>query len=336
MLDVFKSSLFNTTTLTAAVNKMPFVPGRLGQMGIFEEVGVATTGVVIEEREGTLSLIPTTPRGAPNTQNKKDLRTGRTLTVPRLSLEDRINADAVQNVRMFGTNDQAMGVQMEVQQRQASMVLKMDATLEHLRIGAIKGIIYDSDGTTVLYNLFTEFGVTQAVEIDFDLDNATPAKGAVRKKCSQVIRAIEDVLGATPYSGIVAECSSQFMDDLTSHSECLAAYDRWNDGQWLREQTARRTFFYAGILFEEYRGAVGNVKFIADDKAHFFPIGVPGLFKTAFAPGDFVEAVNTIGLPRYSKIAPDQKYNQYVDLLVQSNPLPFCTRPAVLIKARRT
>jgi hypothetical protein len=36
----------------------------------------------------------------------------------------------------------------------------VDATLEHLRIGAIKGQILDADGPAVIYDLFTEFGVT--------------------------------------------------------------------------------------------------------------------------------------------------------------------------------
>src|SRR3546814_12245460 len=64
------------------------------------------------------------------------------------------------------------------------------------------------------------FGITQPTEVDFDLDNATPADGAVRKKCSAVIRSIEDALGATPYTGVQAFCSSQFFDDLVDHKDC--------------------------------------------------------------------------------------------------------------------
>jgi hypothetical protein len=59
----------------------------------------------------------------------------------------------------------------------SEMATKMDATLEHLRIGAIKGQILDADGSAVIYDLFTEFGVTAHTEIDFDLDNASPAPG---------------------------------------------------------------------------------------------------------------------------------------------------------------
>jgi Phage major capsid protein E len=51
---------------------------------------------------------------------------------------------------------------------------------------------------------------------------------------------------------------------------------------------------------------------------------------------DFVEAANTIGLPRYGKRAVDQQFARWVMLHVPSNPLPICTRPRVLIKGKRT
>ena len=53
-------------------------------------------------------------------------------------------------------------------------------------------------------------------------------------------------------------------------------------------------------------------------------------------PADFVETANTIGLPRYAKQAVDQQFARWVMLHVQSNPLPICTRPRVLIKGKRT
>jgi hypothetical protein len=61
-----------------------------------------------------------------------------------------------------------------------------------------------------------------------------------------------------------------------------------------------------------------------------------GLFRQYNAPADFVETANTIGLPRYAKQAADQQFARWVMLHVQSNPLPICTRPRVLIKGKRT
>jgi hypothetical protein len=178
-LDIFTGSAFSMVALTDAINKMPFVPGRIGQLGLFREQGVSTTSVMIEEREGSLTLVETTSRGAPAVQHVANKRTARSLTVPHVALEDTILADEVQNVRAFGSDNMLEGVQAVVNQRLTEMATKMDATLEHLRVGAIKGQILDADGTAVIYDLFTEFGVTAYTEVDFDLDNATPAPGAI-------------------------------------------------------------------------------------------------------------------------------------------------------------
>ena len=81
-------------------------------------------------------------------------------------------ADEVQGVRAFGSETQTQTVLGLVNARLADHVqLKIDPTLEYQRVGAVKGIILNGDGST-LYNLFNEFQVTQADEVDFDLDAA--------------------------------------------------------------------------------------------------------------------------------------------------------------------
>ena len=334
-LDIFSGSAFSMVALTDAINQMLFVPGRIGQLGLFREQGVSTTSVMIEEREGNLTLVETTSRGAPAVQHVANKRKARSLSVPHVALEDTILADEVQNVRAFGSENMLEGVQNVVNQRLSEMASKIDATLEHLRIGAIKGLILDADGSAVIYDLFTEFGVTAYTEVDFDLDNASPAPGAV-KKCHDIRRKIEDELGVVPYDHIHAMCGPDFFDDLITHPEVEKAYERWLDGAFLRQGQARGSFEYAGILFEEYRGKVGSVDFTDAAKAYFFPAGVPGLFRQYNAPADFVETANTIGLPRYAKQAVDQQFARWVMLHVQSNPLPICTRPRVLMKGKRT
>ncbi|MCY1365454.1 Phage major capsid protein E [compost metagenome] len=54
--------LFTVAAVTAAINKLPAVPAKAGALGIFEEKGVTTTSVVIDEREGRLVLVPNTSR----------------------------------------------------------------------------------------------------------------------------------------------------------------------------------------------------------------------------------------------------------------------------------
>jgi hypothetical protein len=336
VLDVFNGDAFSVTSLTDSINKVPFVPGLLGRLGIFESRSVATTQVLIEEKDGIIYLVANTPRGGAGQQNKTEKRKARSLVIPHLPAEDRILADEIQNVRAFGSDNALVGVQQVVDQRLTTMSRSLDATIEHLRIGAIKGIILDADGSTPIYNLFTEFGVSQETEQDFDLDNANPASGAVRKMCAKVVRLIATNMGGTPFMGVHCLCGDAFFDDLVAHPECRETYLGQQEAAELRGGYAYGKFTYGGIVFENYRGKVGTVDYIDTDKAHFFPTGAPGLFLNYFGPADYVETANTLGLPKYAKQAPDTRFNKFVDLEAQSNPLPICTRPKVLIKGKRT
>ena len=103
-----KWDLVDPLALTDAINKTPYVPGRIGQLGLFREQGVSTTSVMIEEREGSLNLVETTARGAPAIQNTTNKRKARSLVVPHIALADTILADEVQNVRAFGSETLAL------------------------------------------------------------------------------------------------------------------------------------------------------------------------------------------------------------------------------------
>lgn len=338
-MDVFRqnaSGAFSMMTLTALLLDQPHVPLRLGQLGLFQSNGVRTTKVSIERQGNTLVLVQTTPRGAPAIQNTKDDRSLIDIPTARIAMEDSITADEVQGIRALGSESELRTLQDEVNARNLRMSQSIEATVEYHRIGAIKGIVLDADGGTLL-NLFTTFGVSAQSEIDFDLDNASPASGALRKKCSEVIRKIEDELGGLPYSSIHAAVSSQFFDDLTAHPEYRANKLNYEEARDLSGRIARRSIDFGGITFEEYRGAIGNVKYVADDKAHIFPLGVPDLFITRFAPAEYWDTVNTTGLPRYAKLFFDpQDPNSKVTSRVSSQLLNICTRPRTLIPAKRT
>jgi len=58
---------------------------------------------------------------------------------------------------------------------------------------------------------------------------------------------------------------------------------------------------------------------------------VPNLFLTYYAPANYVETVNTIGLPVYAKQA-SMKFDKGIELETQSNPLNLCLRPTCLIR----
>lgn len=339
MLDIFNDDAFSVVSLTDVVNKMPYLPGQIGAMGLFVETGVATTTVAIDEKNGVLSLVKTTARGAPGVQNTSGKGKTRSFKVPHVQLDDAVMADEVQNVRTLGSTDRVQGVQQVVNDKLAEMILKHDLTLENLRLGAIKGLILDADGST-LFDLFAEFGISANSTVDMDLDNSNPAKGALRKKCAAIVRTITEKLGGVPFTGIHCLAGKDFMDDLIAHPEVRETYLNTPQAAQLRENGAFQVIRFGGIDFEEYRGASSTVVGgtgvgIADGEAQFFPKGVPGLFRQWNAPADLVETVNTIGLPRYARqyAMPNGKG---ITLEAQMNPLPICTRPEALVKATRT
>lgn len=331
MLDIFKGDAFSLIRMTDAVNKAPFKPGRIGSMGLFQEEGIDVLYASIEEKEGILYLVPAKERGADPTQNKKEGRKLRMLPAVHLPVGDKLMADEVQGIRAFGSENQLETINGKVTGKLNTMAQSIEATLEFQRVGAVKGVVYDADGSTVIHNLFTEFDITPYDVVDFDLDSNTEDTGSIRTACQGIQRNIEDALGAAPYSYVHSFVGSTFMDKLVAHPETKKAYDRWQEGQALRESWARRTFQFAGIMFEEYRGKVGSVDFFSATEARFFPVGAPGVFRQLYAPANYIETVNTIGRPMYAKVTPDPK-GRFVDIDVQSNPITYCTRPKVLMQ----
>ncbi len=324
---------FNMVSLTQAINILPNMYGRVGQLGLFTDKGVRTRTIVVEEQNGVLNLLPTLPVGAPGTQNKLGKRKVRSFTIPHIPLDDAILPSEFEGIREFGSESNMKALASVMNDHLQAARNKFDITLEHLRMGALKGIILDSDNST-LYNLYTEFDIS-AETVDFALDETSPVTD-VAKKCRDVIRHIEDNLKGEVYSGGRCLCDADFFDGLIAHPNVEKFYVNWQAAAQITNVDPRLGFKFAGITFEEYRGTAtdkdGNArKFITQYYGHCFPEGTQQTFNTIYAPGDFIETVNTMGIPLYVKqeIA---KFGRAVDLHIQSNPLPLCYRPALLVK----
>lgn len=330
MQNLANNPAFNLAALSASINILPNMYGRLNALNLFPVRGVKGRTIYVEEQNGVLNLLQTQPVGAPGMANKKGKRTLRSFIIPHIPLDDIVQPADVQDVRAFGSEDQLKPIIQEVNDRLQAMKNKHDITLEHLRMGALKGIILDADAST-LYNLYTEFGIS-AKSVDFVLGTAGTE---IREKCAEVVRHIEDNLKGEVSSGVRALVSQEFFDKLVKHATVKDAFKYYMQAQNLSVDM-RRGFTFGGITFEEYRGvgtdADGNSRrFIANGEGHCFPEGTVNSFQTVVAPGDFNEAVNTIGQQYYAKMEP-REFGRGYNLHTQSNPLPICLRPAVLVK----
>ena len=329
LLDIFNDDAFSLTSLTATINEQEVAPGRLGQLGLFTESGISTTTAVVESSHGELRLLSTGERGKPAPQATGTKRKVRSFVIPHIPYDSTILAAEVSGIRAFGSEDTFQGVQSVVNGRLMKMNKDHEITLEHLRVGALKGKILDADGSSVIYDLFAEFGVTQQIHT-FALSNAATD---VRKEAIKARRKVDKALGAQPYTGLRALCGPEFYDDLVTNEDVKKTYERYQEGAMLRNDP-KGGFQYADIFWEEYKGTVNGTPFIPDDEALLFPEGTD-IFQTWFAPADFLETVNTIGLPRYAK----QKvmdFDKGVQIHTQSNPLPINLKPRAVIRLKKS
>ena len=187
-MDIFQGDAFSMMEMTQAVDIVPFVPGFLGSFpNLFVPRPVRTTAVAVEERAGVLSVIQTSERGAPVEQRETEKRTLRYFETRRIAKQDVLQAHEIQNIRAFGQESELMQVQDEIARRlggPTGLRAQVELTHEHMRLGAVQGIVLDADASTI-HNWYTEFGVAQPAEIDFAL--GTEATD-VRAKCSDVKR----------------------------------------------------------------------------------------------------------------------------------------------------
>jgi len=216
---------------------------------------------------------------------------------------------------------------------------RLDYTLEHHRLGALKGIIRDADGS-VLTDIYSAFGFLNSLGIagpevfNFDLDN--PASADVRVTAQNVVRYMKrharTILPAAAY--VWAFCGDNFFDKLISKPDVKDAFRATQNAEAvLGGNYAFGVFEFAGIFWENYEGSDDNATIaIGADECRFFWANAPELYSESYAPADYIETVNTMGLPRYAKIAVDPKFQKFVELEAQTNPLPLCLKPATLCK----
>ena len=339
-LDIFNDDAFKTVSMVDAFRESEYLPQELAQY--FEFKGVFTETVAIEKKENALTLIPTSDRGAPVdelTGLKRNIRDFRTA---RLAKGSTIMASELAFIRAFGSETELKQVQAEIAERVTGLDNDLELTFENMRLGAIQGKVYDADGTTLIYNWYTEWGVSEPAEVDFDLDNASPAAGALIKSCNAMVRAIlTNSKGATtPQTRIKALVGADFWDALVTHPHVEDTYSNWMAAEALRGDLSKPfgTFTFGGIDWEEYRGTDDGSKVaIGATKARFFPTGVSGNLVHAASPSEFLKDVGGKGIRKYAVLERDPATNEkWARPEIYAYPLFYCARPLTLRRGKMT
>lgn len=337
MLDIFNNDAFNVVSLTARVNDEPYLPGQIGRRGYFQEEGVSTLFLAVERAaKEALRLVGPTPRGGPGETRTFSEGNLVNFTIPHFQREDSILADEVQGRRAFGavaTNEDTVeSVQGRIVRKIGVHLRDFDLTVEHQRVGAIKGIITNKAGG-VMANLYTTFDIPVPTPISLPFGTETTDLWDLGRTIQY---RFEDIIDG-PYEGIDAWMGRTAFDSFMKHKYNRDAYKTLQDRALLLGKGDINEAELYGINWMRYRtgaratAANGAAPYIGDNEVRFVPrVPNSNAFLTRYGPADYVETVNTEGLPRYLKqwAMPNDKG---VNLEVQTNVINICTRPDWLI-----
>lgn len=315
-MDIFRD-YFTRENLVRSLEKAPYTPGRLGELGIFETVPLTSTTMAIEEQATNSGKVLTAiPRGAPRQRTGLDKRSAHTFTTATYGDQGDVMADEVLNARSVGTS----GAAEIVESRRNTLVAKLrrtvDLTHEYLRMQCLL-----SPGTT-------EFGSTPStVAIAADND-ATKMRKEIFTK---IVKPIETALGGLVYSGIHMLCEDGYWEQLIDNANIRATYLNWLAAAELRGDT-RQMVTFGGVTFERYRGTSDVA--ITANRGIAFPTGVVGMFFQGFAPNDTMESVGqgALGQPYYlgSKLLTDSQGTKGTEVSIQSHCKMVCGIPAAI------
>ncbi len=344
-MDIFRGGAaggaFSSISLTTAIRDIKYTPSLLtGMPGLVSKVPIYTEKFAVERMADSQRLIPVTERGAPRTRQTRDRRNIRDFRTIRTAKVDELRAVELANIRPFGEETGLEAVQRELMLRYSKLRRDHELTEEYRLLGMIQGKILDADGTSTLYDWFTEFGIAPPTELGFNWASRAGVAEYIR---ANVIRPIKTALQGrdTPNTRIMALCGDTFFDGLTSNSEVRQTYLNWQAAQDLRTGLANayESFVFGNVEWVNYRSATDSNSVsvgIAADKCRFFPVGVPDMFQKIISPNDEdLNFVNTLGQEYYARQVPDPSgYNAYVELSMDAFNAHVCTTPEALLSGR--
>lgn len=349
-LDIFKNDAFSVTSLQRVVDKTPYVPNALGSMRIFDPKPILTEEVLLYEKDGGFALIPATERGAPWVQQIRRQGRLRALSTLALRKQDTLRAGELMGVANMALPESvrlrnAQGVIVE---RTSQLKTDMEATKELHRLGALQGKVLDADGTTVLVDYFTEYGIAAPATVNFNF--AGIPEGALALFIQRNIAdPIIDVLKANgrwmPGVRIGSLVGDEFWYSLITHVDVRKRWEAIEQARVialasnpLLNLPTYDEITIGNVTFMHYQGSSGGEIDVGVNNAHFFPIGAKDVFNVYWAPGETLLDIDQPGRPEYLYVQPDtrDKMPSFVDVYLAAYPLYACIFPLALLKGTKT
>lgn len=323
----FNLAPFELSTLTGAVNRVPFQPGVITARGSFAPRPLTTTTALFDYRDGQIRVVDPVAESAPGVRLNRDAEDRQVaLAVPNYKIEDTLMFASIQGRRAFGEQGPEV-VEAKRDERLGIARQAIEATRELCRVAAMtRGLVLRQNGS-VITSFYQAFGVSAPSVVTFD-PGATSAQ--IRKAAAGYVRTLAKILGvAAPR--IVALCGDEFFDRLVGSKEVRETYLNQQEAGQLREGQAFTSVFYGGILWINYMGWLPNGDpIIPTDKAFVVPEGLPGHLVEVQAPAPWGETINTLAIPVYAKAVP-RPFNDGVEMQIISRFLPVNTRPEAIV-----
>ena len=334
ILNVLNNDAFTLASMTAAISKVATVPERLGQLGLFPAAPIRTELATVEVREGKIKLIQTSDRGEDiESRNKGQKGQMKFFQTKRLAVKDRIRATDLQFLRQFGTEDQVKQLQQEIALRQTGpngLMADLNLTFESMRLSAIDGILKDADGT-VLYDYFTELGITKPSSVVVPLSTAT--EGALREFVQKnVTRHMRRKAKGARFTKIHALCGENAYDKLHKNPEFRETFLNQQAANELRQSYDGEVTDFAGVQWEEYIGTDDSTHELEPDEIKFVPGGIGNtVFQHVQSPGEKFSDVGQLGKEFYTWLKWDNDDDpSWVDIHLVAYPLFLNTRPEMV------
>lgn len=335
--DIFNQNAFGAIEFQEQiVARVDYRPQLLGSLNLFEPIYSRSSAIGIVASDSTMKLIPTSELGAPPAELDKEGKNVRLFKTVRLAKGSTIHAYELAGVVSLPTDQQFVEITQEVVDRTRRITDDMELTWEHMRLGAIHGKVYDSNGTTVLYDWYSEWGMAEPAEINFALATADTD---LRKICRDVKRQMQKAAKGvwTPATRVGALVGDEFYDKLVNHPAYKEAKLGTPQAAALENIEGYSAVEFEGILFINYRGTDdGTTLAIGSTKARFFPINARGAFQVGWGPAnEFKPYLNRRGQERYGLVLADTSGRDAWDRVEQySYPLFACTRPQMLLRGK--
>ena len=344
-LDIFRNDAFSVVSLQRVVDNTPYIPQTLGQMAIFTPKPIETTEVLLYEEDGDIRLIPVTQRGSPDIQQVRDQGRLRALKTLRLAKKDSVRAGellGVANAALPETIRMKNAVEL-VTKRLSKLRSDMEATKELHRLGALQGKLLDADGSTVIYDYFTEYGIAEPATVSIDFAN-TAEEDLMMDFQDTFLRPIVESLKnrATPNVRLGALVGDTFWSKLMRHPAVREIYKIQQQGVMMQmaanplaAPNMWNRLYFAGVEWINYRGSTAGDIAVPANQAIFFPIGAQDVFDVYWSPGETLLDVGQPGRAEYAYIQPDpnDQMPAFIDIFLRSYPLYACIYPKALMKA---